>query len=123
MKSSRIFLMLGIVITLGFLTLTGCCQQCATPGENKTPSKTSDAASTAIPPVLVEYKEAIQKLPESEWAAVYKQVNCPVSGQPLGSMGTPIKVTVQGQDVYICCEGCRKALEDNPEKYLTKFPK
>lgn len=118
MKFSKIALTLSIVVTLGMLTLVGC-QQNATP----TDASTSDAAAIAIPPVLLDYKDTIQKLPEAEWAAVYKQVNCPVSDSPLGSMGTPIKVTVEGRDVYICCEGCRKSLVDDPKKYLDKLPK
>ncbi len=45
---------------------------------------------------------------------------CPVTGKPLGSMGTPRKVVVKGRTVLICCEGCREALESAPEKYLPK---
>jgi YHS domain-containing protein len=36
-------------------------------------------------------------------------------------MGTPLKVTVDGRDVFICCDGCRKSLEDDPAKYLAKL--
>jgi hypothetical protein len=33
---------------------------------------------------------------------------CPVSGQKLGSMGTPIKVALgeQKEQVFLCCKGC-----------------
>ena len=34
------------------------------------------------------------------------QKTCPVTGQPLGSMGAPVPVTVNGQTIYLCCEGC-----------------
>jgi Cu(I)/Ag(I) efflux system membrane fusion protein len=30
----------------------------------------------------------------------------------------PIKVDVNGQPVFICCEGCRGRLLADPEKYL-----
>lgn len=43
---------------------------------------------------------------------------CPVTGAELGSMGTPILVTVQGKTVYVCCGGCVEKLKRNPEKYL-----
>ena len=34
---------------------------------------------------------------------------CPVSGNPLGSMGTtPQKVRVGDVDVFLCCEGCKE---------------
>ena len=31
---------------------------------------------------------------------------CPVSGNPLGSMGTPTKVRVGDEEVFLCCQGC-----------------
>jgi hypothetical protein len=34
----------------------------------------------------------------------------------LGSMGPPVKVSVKGKDVYLCCEGCRAAALKDPEK-------
>ena len=46
---------------------------------------------------------------------------CPVSGEPLGSMGVPVKVTVKDRDVLLCCEGCRSAILDDPDKYLAKL--
>ncbi|HMP78586.1 MAG TPA: hypothetical protein PKD54_03985 [Pirellulaceae bacterium] len=39
----------------------------------------------------------------------------------LGSMGTPIKVDVKGQPVYLCCEGCRNRLLADPERYLQRL--
>lgn len=32
---------------------------------------------------------------------------CPVMGKPLGSMGTPIKVKIGEEELFLCCEGCR----------------
>ena len=43
---------------------------------------------------------------------------CPVSGQPLGAMGDPVIVLLQGRAVALCCEGCREPLLENPDKYL-----
>ena len=48
------------------------------------------------------------------------QRNCPVTGEALGSMGPPIPVNVQGQTVYVCCQGCSKRLLREPDKYLAK---
>ncbi len=45
---------------------------------------------------------------------------CPVTGKPLGSMGPPVSVTVNGQTVQLCCEGCEERLRKSPEKYLSK---
>ena len=46
---------------------------------------------------------------------------CPVTDLPLGSMGTPKKVDVNGVPVFICCEGCRASLLKEPDKYLQKI--
>jgi len=46
---------------------------------------------------------------------------CPVSDEMLGSMGAPIKIDVDGQQVWICCEGCRDPLLEDPAKYLAKL--
>ena len=35
---------------------------------------------------------------------------CPVTGEPLGSMGPPVAVAVDGKTVYVCCEGCVEPL-------------
>ncbi|WP_165223505.1 heavy metal-binding domain-containing protein [Aquisphaera insulae] len=43
---------------------------------------------------------------------------CPVSGKPLGSMGPPVSVTIDGQTVPLCCKGCEARLRASPEKYL-----
>ena len=45
---------------------------------------------------------------------------CPISGQKLGSMGEPIKVTVgeSKEEVYLCCKGCLKR-EIDPKHWAT----
>ncbi len=51
---------------------------------------------------------------------VSKQGTCPVTGKPLGSMGTPVSITINGQTVQLCCEGCEERLRKSPEKYLSR---
>lgn len=63
----------------------------------------------------------LAKLPDGDREAAIGQKLCPVSGEPLGSMGLPVKVAVESRDVFICCEGCRDILEKEPAKYLTKL--
>jgi hypothetical protein len=43
-----------------------------------------------------------------------------VTGEELGSMGNPIPVTVKGETVLVCCQGCVKKVQRNPDKYLAK---
>jgi hypothetical protein len=52
-----------------------------------------------------------------------KQKICPVTGEPLDSMGGPVRVLVNGKPVFICCEGCRGKLLKEPAKYLSRLGK
>ncbi|GIW99230.1 MAG: hypothetical protein KatS3mg111_2563 [Pirellulaceae bacterium] len=43
-------------------------------------------------------------------AAIMRQRVCPVSGRPLGSMGTPLPVPLHDVTLYVCSADCRRAL-------------
>ena len=73
-------------------------------------------------PPSTEIAASLARLSDEDRAIAEKQVNCPVSGQPLGSMGVPVKVTVKGRDVLLCCQGCQATIEEDPEKYLALLP-
>jgi Cu(I)/Ag(I) efflux system membrane fusion protein len=68
-----------------------------------------------------EVTAALAELPAEDRMLAEKQRICPVSGELLGSMGAPIKVDVEGQPVFICCEGCKEELLAKPEEYLAKL--
>ena len=55
-------------------------------------------------------------------AAIARQKVCPVSGEPLGSMGKPVAVDAGSQTVYVCCAGCVGKVEANPAKYASTRP-
>jgi YHS domain-containing protein len=46
---------------------------------------------------------------------------CPVSGEKLGEMGKPYVFTYQGQEVKLCCSGCKKDFDKDPAKYVKKI--
>jgi len=48
----------------------------------------------------------IEKLPEADRKLALAQRICPVTGTALGSMGVPVKITIRGQTVFLCCKGC-----------------
>lgn len=48
---------------------------------------------------------------------------CPVSGEVLGKKGDPIVLDYKGREVRLCCKGCVKAFEADPEKYINKIDK
>ncbi len=46
---------------------------------------------------------------------------CPVSGEKLGEMGKPFTFTYKDQEVKLCCKGCKKDFDKDPEKYIAKI--
>lgn len=69
-----------------------------------------------------EMEEAIAGLAPEDQVLAKKQRMCAVADMPLGSMGVPVRVEVDGQVVFLCCEGCRSALVKSPQEYLKKLP-
>jgi len=80
------------------------------------PIRTSDEQPKAA-------AEALSALSPADRTLAERQAVCPVAGMPLGSMGPPVKVDVDGRPVFLCCEGCRKSLLDDPVTHLAKLPK
>jgi YHS domain-containing protein len=50
-----------------------------------------------------------------------KLATCPVSGEKLGEMGKPYVFTYKGQEVKLCCSGCKKDFDKDPAKYIKKI--
>ncbi len=95
--------------TIGAMTTLGCKKEATdAPAE---PAATDAAAAG-------EEEDALAGLSEADRAAALAQKICPVTGDALGSMGAPFKVTVQGREVFLCCEGCVDAINAEPDKYL-----
>ena len=90
------------------------------PTGTATAGDTSKPAS-ADPAEAAKIKATLASLPAEERAAIEKQKICPVSGELLGTMGAPPKVTVAGHAVYLCCKGCEEALKEEPAKFLAKI--
>lgn len=110
----------GTLLLAGTIGLIGCeSQQNGSAGTSaSTPSTAATESSTNVDPAVAS---AIGQLAAEDRDAAEKQKVCPVTDEPLGSMGKPIKVTVKDRDVYLCCEGCRETIEGDPDKYLAKL--
>lgn len=69
---------------------------------------------------LEEIRLALEPLSDEDRKLAEQQVICPVTEARLGSlgMGTPIKMEVNGRSLFICCEGCRKGMLEETEKYF-----
>lgn len=72
---------------------------------------------------MEKMKAELAKLSPEDAASAEKQHICPVSGEMLGTMGAPEQVDVNGEQVWICCAGCKDTLLESPEKYLAKLQK
>jgi hypothetical protein len=86
--------------------------------ERREPSLFAPAPS---PEERAAIAEALGHLSAEDRALAEKQKVCPVTGQALGSMGTPPAVTVEGRKVFLCCKGCEGKLRKDPGKYLDKL--
>jgi hypothetical protein len=54
-------------------------------------------------------------------ARPYPLSTCIVSDEKLGSMGEPYVFVHEGQEIKLCCKGCLKDFQREPEKYLAKL--
>lgn len=62
----------------------------------------------------------IEELPEADRQLALAQGTCPVTGAALGSMGVPVKITLRGQPVFLCCKGCIGKAKRSPDEMLKK---
>lgn len=73
-------------------------------------------------PEEAEIAEALAALTEEDRALAISQKYCVVmTDSPLGSMGTPIKVEVDGAVVFLCCAGCKSAALRAPQETIEKL--
>jgi len=106
----------ALILSVAILSLVGLrlAASSSTDGESAGPSSpTMTADETAV--LLAPGKS------DQELIAIQK--TCPVTDALLGSMGTPVKVTVKGRTVFLCCAGCKAKLLKDPDKYLEKLDK
>ena len=89
-------------------------------------SKSSQGSTSTVRPSTPEDEEAklkaaLAKLPAGQRQLAEAQQFCPILDQNrLGSMGVPVKVTIEGKPVFLCCEGCKKSALKNPKQTLAK---
>lgn len=106
----------GILIVAVFVAsavgaiLSGCSAE-RPAAEPAAPAMSAETATQS------EASEALAKLSPEDRAQAQAQKICPVSDEPLGSMGEPIKVTVDGKSLFVCCESCVDELKANFAEY------
>lgn len=61
------------------------------------------------------------KLSPEDHKLVDAQEWCAVSNEErLGAMGPPVRITIKGEPVFLCCEGCKKNAMKNEDATLAK---
>ncbi|MGO9110573.1 MAG: TRASH domain-containing protein [Thermoguttaceae bacterium] len=113
----RRFAVLLILPTVLLAALIGCgdtnpAKETSKDSSGKDAAAGKDAGKAGEDlPGLKELNEADRKLAE-------QQKFCPKTGELLGSMGKPYKITLNNRVVFLCCEGCEEEVKKDPAKYL-----
>ena len=82
-------------------------------------SNTNPPTAAQPKPDAVSAEEV--KLSPSDSALADAQGWCAVNtDERLGAMGAPLKLTIKGKPVFVCCKGCKKDAEADPDKTLAK---
>ena len=109
---------LSVVATvLGAAAVVGC-------GSDK-PAKPSAGSPPGIssPQIVLEGDDHSHgpALSAEDQALADAQKVGPVTGEEFGGeMGPPVKLVVKGEPIFICCKGCEKKINADPDKYLAK---
>jgi hypothetical protein len=101
----------AILLAAGVLAAAGCT-------DTHHPTESSGRTTEQVDEAKI--KANLDKLSPDDRAIAESQKSCPIGGERLGSMGTPVKLDVKGQPVFICCEGCKNGALKDPEKTLQK---
>lgn len=89
--------------------------------KDKPAAADTDAAKDKTSALTPEEIDNVKKLPEADAKLALAQQVCPVSGEHLGSMDTPIKVEFEGKAAFLCCDSCKDGFDKEPAKYLAKL--
>jgi Cu(I)/Ag(I) efflux system membrane fusion protein len=86
------------------------------------PDRTAESPTPATKNIHLSDKELanIAKLPAEDQVLARAQRLCPVTEYPLGAMGVPQKITLNGQTVFLCCAGCDRKARKKAGEMLRK---
>jgi hypothetical protein len=106
------------------IAAAGCNEDKSTKVAQTTSTATATPAGTAKTTGAVDSDEAeikanLAKLSPEDRALAEKQKYCvEQKDELLGSMGVPIKLTIKGEAVFVCCKSCEKHALKDPDKTL-----
>lgn len=105
---------LGTCLAVAVMLFSGCGT-----AQNAGPAKSSDVEH-GNHDAVAEQAASLAKLSPEDRTLAEAQGYCAVSEEPLGSMGTPIKLIIKDEPVFVCCKGCDKKAKSDPDKTLAK---
>ena len=106
MPRSR-FRFAALVLATGLIA--GCGGNTPQPTQNTPPDQSpADAVSAERAKLSPEDRALVEA---QEWCAVS-------TDERLGAMGPPLKLDIKGQPVFVCCKGCKRKAESDPDKTL-----
>ncbi len=80
-------------------------------------SSTSAVRATTPEDPEAKFAAVLARLPPADRALAEQQRTCPIlKDSRLGSMGPPVKLTLAGETVFLCCAGCKGQATTNPEQ-------
>jgi YHS domain-containing protein len=68
-----------------------------------------------------KYLKLLDEAAAAQQRADYPLKTCPVSGQPLGSMGEPAEMIVAGRLVKLCCPPCAAEVRQDPARIVSQI--
>lgn len=107
---------IGTTIDLSKVPATGAKVEFKVDGlpEAAEPTATFTVAFALASPGGIVFAKATK----ADEKAIAAQKVCPVSKEDLFAMGGPLKVSRGDKSTFICCKGCLKELQANPDKFL-----
>ena len=110
-----------------------CCPACETAAKDDFPATLQKVEKLKSPKSLIpkdplsrpkadsKIQAGLSKLNEADRRLAEAQRFCPILPKSrLGSMGTPIKLMLEDQPVFLCCKGCEAAARKKPQETLAK---
>jgi hypothetical protein len=92
-----------------------CCKSCSKK------ALANSKATLASVKKLKKVAAALGKLSDDDRKLAETQRFCAVQNENLlGSMGKPVKLTIEGKPVFLCCAGCEADAKAAPKKTLAK---
>jgi hypothetical protein len=82
--------------------------------------QTVTTSTTVTADVSDKALKNIEKLPPEDQKPAKEQKICPITNQPLGSMGVPVAISLDGKKVFLCCAGCIEEAKKDAEKTLKR---